>query len=77
MIPTLTRVQLDAVLELYCNQIGLSCSTLHDEAFCVQGSKGYWLHLWYDGDENKLSQFVKEIESLVSEEKLNLRRSRP
>ncbi|ADG59955.1 hypothetical protein Acj9p055 [Acinetobacter phage Acj9] len=74
---SLTRQQLDVVLAAYCEQIGLSYSTMHDEAFCAQGSKGYWLHLWYDGDTNILSHFVKEIEKLIAEERLNLRRTQP
>lgn len=73
----LTREQLDAVLNEYCSQIGLSCTDLHEDAFCVQSSKGYWLYLWYDGDENVASEFIREIEKLIVEEKLNLRRSQP
>lgn len=29
----LTRSQVDEVLKTYCDQIGLSCSDLHDDAF--------------------------------------------
>lgn len=73
----LTRNQVDVVLSAYCEQLGLSYTTLHDDAFCVQGSKGYWLYLWYDGDENRVSEMIKDIEQLVYEEKVNLRRSAP
>lgn len=68
----LSREQLDEVLASYCKQIGLSYSILHDDAFCVQGAKGYWLYLWYDGDSNLASSFIKEIEVLIRDEKLNL-----
>lgn len=73
----LTRNQVDVVLSAYCEQLGLSYTTLHDDAFCVQGSKGYWLYLWYDGDENRVSEMIKDIEQLVYEEKVNLRWSAP
>lgn len=76
-ITLLDRRQLDTVLAAYCEQINVSYSTLHEDAFCVQGSKGYWLYLWYDENGNYASHYIKEIEKLVKEEKLNLRRSAP
>ena len=73
----LTRNQVDVVLKAYCDQIGLSCSDLHDEAFCVQSSKGYWLYLWYNGDENIVSEMIPEIEEMIRLQQVNLQRSAP
>ena len=72
----LTRKQVDVVLKAYCNQIGLSCSDLHD-AFCVQNSKGYWSYIWYNGDENIVSEMISEIEEMIRLQQINLQRSAP
>lgn len=72
----LSRNQVDVVLTAYCEQIGLSYSDLHDDAFCVQSKQGYWMHIWYDGDENCASQMIQEIEKLIENEKLNLVRTK-
>ena len=74
---TLTRAQLDIVLTVYCDQIGLTCSDLHEDAFLIQSKRGYWEYLWYDGDENVLSEFVKRLESYIRGLRLNLIRDRP
>ena len=71
----LTRKQVDVVLKAYCNQIGLSCSDLHDDAFCVQNSKGYWSYIWYNGDENIVSEIISEIEEMIRLQQVNLQRS--
>ena len=73
----LTRNQVDIVLKAYCNQIGLSCSDLHDDAFCVQNSKGYWSYIWYNGDENIVSEMISEIEEMIRLQHVNLQRSAP
>ena len=73
----LTRKQVDVVLKAYCNQIGLSCSDLHDDAFCVQNSKGYWSYIWYNGDENIVSEMNSEIEEMIRLQQVNLQRSAP
>ena len=73
----LTRKQVDVVLKAYCNQIGLSCSDLHDDAFCVQTSKGYWSYIWYNGDENIVSEMISEIEEMIRLQQVNLQRSAP
>lgn len=73
----LTRKQVDVVLKAYCNQIGLSCSDLHDDAFCVQNSKGYWSYIWYNGDENIVSEIISEIEEMIRLQQVNLQRSAP
>lgn len=73
----LTRKQVDVVLKAYCNQIGLSCSDLHDDAFCVQNSKGYWTYIWYNGDENIVSEIISEIEEMIRLQQVNLQRSAP
>jgi restriction endonuclease Mrr len=73
----LTRSQVDEVLKTYCDQIGLSCSDLHDDAFCVQNSKGYWSYIWYNGDENIASDMISEIEKMVKLQQVNLQRSAP
>lgn len=73
----LTRNQVDIVLKAYCEQIGLSCSDLHDDAFCVQTSKGYWSYLWYNGDENIVSEMISEIEEMIRLQQVNLQRSAP
>ena len=73
----LTRKQVDVVLKAYCNQIGLSCSDLHDDAFCVQNSKGYWSYNWYNGDENIVSEMISEIEEMIRLQQVNLQRSAP
>ncbi len=61
----LTRKQVDIILEAYCSQIGLTCSSLHDDAFCVQNAKGHWSYIWYNGDENIVSDMISEIEEMV------------
>lgn len=71
----LTRKQVDIVLKAYCDQIGLSCSDLHDDAFCVQNSKGYWTYIWYNGDENVVSDMLSEIEEMIRLQQVNLHRS--
>ena len=68
---SLSRNQLDKILSTYCDVIGISYSTMHDEAFCVQGENG-WIYLWYDNDHNILSHFVKEIEDLYTSGELNI-----
>lgn len=73
----LTCKQVDVVLKAYCNQIGLSCSDLHDDAFCVQNSKGYWSYIWYNGDENIVSEMISEIEEMIRLQQVNLQRSAP
>lgn len=73
----LTRKQVDVVLKAHCNQIGLSCSDLHDDAFCVQNSKGYWSYIWYNGDENIVSEMISEIEEMIRLQQVNLQRSAP
>ena len=73
----LTRKQVDVVLKAYCNQIGLSCSDLRDDAFCVQNSKGYWSYIWYNGDENIVSEIISEIEEMIRLQQVNLQRSAP
>ena len=73
----LTRKQVDVVLKAYCDQIGLSCSDLHDDAFCVQNSKDYWSYLWYNGDENIVSEMISEIEEMIRLQQVNLQRSAP
>lgn len=70
----LTRNQLDCVLIAFCDQMGIIYTTMHDEAFCVQGTKGQWLYLWYDDDANCTSAFIRKLEKLVIEEKLKLQK---
>lgn len=60
----LSRNQVDAVLAAYCEQIGLSYSTMHDDAFCVQNKKGYWDYIWYDSDKNRASYMIGKIEDM-------------
>ena len=73
----LTRKQVDVVLKAYCDQIGLSCSDLHDDAFCVENSKGYWSYIWYNDDENIVSEMISEIEEMIRLQQVNLQRSAP
>lgn len=73
----LTRNQVDVVLKAFCEQIGLSCTDMHDDAFCVQSNKGYWLYIWYNGDENIASEMLAKIEEAVHLQKVNLQRSAP
>jgi hypothetical protein len=68
------RTLIDKILSEYCDYLGVTWTDLHEEAFCVQHKRGYWLYIWYDEyDHIPVSIYLKELESLMYEGVLNIK----